>query len=371
MKIRTKTIIMSAVMLLASVPVLAQQPDAPPPAVSVEAVGTLESTEAKSYVGTLGGDATVDIVARVSGTMWKAAFTEGSVVKKGDLLYEIEDTIYKANVRVAEAALKQMEAEYDFAQKENERYQRLLKADATAKTTYDNALRSLQFYEAKIEEAKANLILAQNDLSYTKIYSPINGQIGANIYSAGNYITPATGKLARIVKFDPILINFAISEADFFRHFKDKKGSDSIMTIYRADGKVFNGKIQLDFFDNEIDRSTGTLGIQLSAANPNMELVPGGYVKVQMAEKFVKPMPAIKVTAIMTDGKGHYVYVLDQENTVLKREVVIGRQVRDMQLIESGLEVGDRVIVSGLHKARVGGKVKPSEKTVADALPKI
>lgn len=331
----------------------------PPPAVTVETVAAIDRTEPKSYVGTVSGESTVDIVPRVSGTLWKAAFREGSIVKKGDLLFEIEDTIYKANTAAAEAALKQVQAELEFARKEHERYQQLYNADATAKTTYENSLRSQQFYNAKVDEAKATLDLRKNDLSYTKIYAPIAGRIGTNIYSEGNYITPETGKLARIVKFDPILINFAVSEADFFHHFKDRNKENSAVEIIRADGTPFKRKIWVDFFDNEIDRNTGTLKIQLKGENPDMELVPGGYVKVQVAEKFDKPILAIRVSGIMTDGKGHYVYLVNKDNVVERRNVEIGRQVHDIQLILSGLEPGERVIIGGLHKVKPGAKVNP------------
>jgi RND family efflux transporter MFP subunit len=345
------------------------QGERPPASVAVEAVSTMDRTEPKSYVGTIKGDSTVDIVARVDGTLWKAAFKEGSIVEKDALLFEIEDTIYKANTAAAEAVLKQVEAELDFARKEHQRYQQLFKADVAAKTTYEGSQRSLQFYEAKVEEARAALALRKNDLSYTKIYAPIGGRIGSNIYSTGNYISPEKGKLARIVKFDPISINFAVSEADFLRHFKDRGIGNSILTIARADGAVFNRKVWVDFFDNEIDSSTGTLRIQLQAENPDMELVPGGYVKVNLAEKFEKPVAAVRVTGIMTDGKGHYVYVVDKDNVVTRRDVVIGRQVHDKQLIDSGLEAGERVIVSGLHKVAPGAKVNPVDYKT-DGLPK-
>lgn len=360
MKNKLRIIALMLVMGMTFCQVYGQRPDGPPPAVRVEKVITLTESEPKTYVGTASADATVDIVARINGTLWKSYVNEGTMVKEGDPLYEIEDTIYKANTQVAEAVLKQIEAEYEYAKKEHERYLKLFKADATSQTTFESSIRSLQFYEAKLEEAKANLILQKNDLSYTKIFSPLTGMIGESKFSEGNYITPVNGSMARIVKFDPIKIRFAMSEADFFRNFKDGKLTDASIVVYRADGTKFPAKWEVVFIDNQVDQSTGTILLQLAGANPKRELIPGGYVKVEFAEKYKTPQIAVSITSIMTDGKGHYVYVLDKENKVERRDVVIGKQVNDRQIINSGLTENDVVIVGGLHKARVGATVTPS-----------
>ena len=345
--------------LLCAMEVSAADPQNQIPAVRVEEVSLVDRTEPKSYVGTIVADDTVDIVARVSGTLEKVAFKEGSMVKKGDLLFEIEDTIYDANVRSAKATLAQKEAEFVYAQKEYERYRKLIETQATSQTTYDSSLRTLKSYEAQIEAAKAELILAENDLSYTKIYSPVDGQIGKRFYSEGNYITPEKGTLATIVCFNPIKIQFSMSEADFFRHFgKDQKWK-SELEIIRADGQKFSQDVKLDFIDNQVDANTGTLMLQFKADNPKMELIPGGYVTVKFIEKFDAPRPAVNVSALMTDGKNHFVYLVDKDNKVEKRHVVIGNQIYDRQLILSGLNAGDRVIVGGLHKTAPGGTVNP------------
>ncbi len=329
------------------------------PTVRVEEVTMITNGEPKTYVGTIDAEDTVDLVARVAGTLEKAAFKEGSMVKKGDLLFEIEDTVYEAAVRSAKSVLSQMEAEYVYAKKEFERYKTLLESNAAAQTTYDNSLRSLKYYEAKLEEAKAALILAENDLSYTKIYSPLNGMIGRNIYSEGNYITTEKGTLATIVRYDPIKIRFSMSEADFFRYFESLGNLKASLEIFRADGKKFENPAKLDFIDNRVDSETGTLMIQLSAPNPKMTLIPGGYVTVKFSEKFEKPIPSINVAALMTDGKEHFVYVVNKDNVVEKRKIEAGSQVYDRQAVLSGLSAGERVIVGGLHKATPGARVKP------------
>ena len=359
---RFGTIMMAALLSMGAIRLAAAAPESQAPSVRVEEVSTLDRGEPKTYVGTIGASDTVDIVARVSGTLEQRPFKEGSMVKKGDLLYEIEDTIYDANVHSAKSVLSQMEAEYIFAKEEFDRYKKLIETQATAKTTYDSSLRTLKYYEAKIEEAKAALILAENDLSYTKIYAPLAGKIGANIYSEGNYITPEKGTLTTIVCYDPIKIKFPMSEADFFRHFNQDGENKSELEIFRADGQKFNQQAKLDFVDNRVDSDTGTLMLQFEAPNPDFDLIPGGYVTVKLTEKFDKPLPSVNVAALMTDGKDHFVYVVDKDNKVEKRKIVTGKQVYDRQTVLSGLTAGEKVIVGGLHKAVPGGTVNPVEK---------
>ena len=250
-------------------------------------------------------------------------------------------------------------AELEYMTREKNRYEKLYKSNAAAQTTYEDALRSYLVYEAKRDESKANLALAENDLSYTKIYAPLSGRIGRNIYSEGNYITPEKGVLATIVQFDPIKIKFAMSEADFFRHSKNGTLSVSGVEIVRADGKTYQGKIKVDFVDNQIDTKTGTLMIQLEGENPDMELIPGGYVMVRFREKFEKPLPSVSVTALMTDGTHHYVYVVTPENKVERRNITIGPQVRDRQIVLSGLKKGETVVIGGINKTKPGEQVNP------------
>ncbi len=329
------------------------------PAVRVEKAKELSHTESKTYVGTVSASETVDIVARINGVMWKSAFKEGSIVKKGDLLFLIEDTIYKENVNAAKATLKQTQAELAYALKEKNRYEKLYKTNATAQTTYENAVRTYLVNEGKAEEAQANLILAENNFSYTKIYSPLSGRIGRNVYSEGNYITPEKGTLATIVQFDPINIRFSMSESDFFKYSSGGRFTSGELEIVRADGKPYKGKIEVDFIDNQIDSKTGTLMIQLVGENPDMELIPGGYVMVKFSEKFEKPLPSVSVTALMTDGKKHYVYVVGSDNKIERRDVRIGPQVQNRQVIFSGLKTGETVVVGGIHKTKPGDEVNP------------
>lgn len=360
MKQTLKLTMLTLAALAARTAVADAPPEGPPPAVRIELVHTLDKSVRQEYVGSVGANATVHIVPRVSGTLEKMGFREGGMVKEGDLLFEIEDTIYRANVDAAQAVLDQTEAELAYAQKEHDRYAALLKNQATAETTYNNTLRAQKVYAAKLHEAKAALTLAKNDLDYTRIHSPLTGRIGESVHSTGNYITPGGGKLASIVQLDPIKIKFSISERIFFRYFRNyEEMVNAELSIIRANDEPYKGEIKLDFVDNMVDTSTGTIAVQLECSNPDMQLIPGGWVRVQLAEKFDTPRLAIGVSGIMTDGKQHYCYVVGENDQVERRTIVIGPQVRNDQIVDSGLEVGERVVVGGLNKIRPGMKVTP------------
>ena len=329
------------------------------PAVRVEKVTTVTRSDGQLYVGKIEGSENVAIVARVSGTLWKAAFKEGSFVRKGDLLFHIEDTIYRENVNAARANLKAVEAQLAYAKKEKERYEKLFSQKAASETAYESAVRTYELYKAQRMEAAARLALMENDLSYTRIYSPIDGKIGANIYSAGNYITPAKGVLTTVVKYDPVKIKFAMAGADFLRFSKKGEISARGLEVRRADGVRYKGKIKINFYDNQIDVETGTLMIELQLENKNLELIPGSYVTVGFSDVYSAPRAAVSASAMMTDGRKYFVYCVDKDHKIRRREVVPGDVVGTRQSFISGLKPGEVVVVGGMHKARPGIEVKP------------
>ena len=332
----------------------------PPPAVSVEQVQLLRMSDPKTYVGTVAGSETVAIVPRVSGTLWKASFKEGGMVAKGDVLFEIEDTVYQANVRVAEALIQQAEADLALAKKEHERSTELLKSKAISTQTFDTTYATQLLKEARIEEAKANLVLARHNLDYCRITSPISGRIGEKLYSEGNYITPSTGTLATIVQYQPIKVQFSVSESDFFKYFNGHEELGNVdLSIVRANGRLYEGEANIDFVDNMVDRRTDTITITLECDNPRDQLLPGGFVQVQVSEKYETPLPAIALSAIMSDGANHYVYVLDGNDVVERRVIQVGDVANRYQVVRAGLAPGERVVVGGMNKVRPGAKVNP------------
>ena len=318
---------------------------------------TVMEAETRSYIGSVRPAETVNVTAKVNGTLWKTAFREGAIVLKGDLLFEIEDTIYKAKLQAAEAGLKQVEAEYDYAVKEYERNKKLIDKKVISDAEFAIYEKNRASLEAKIAEMKATIKLCENDLSYTKIYAPITGRIGELVVSVGNEVGPTTGKLATIVQYDPIKIRFSMSEADFYRNYKDGKLVNHTMVVRDASGKELAGGIKIDFFDNQVDAATDTVMIQLLCPNADNAIVPGGFVKIDFTQKFDTPQLAIPTTAVMNEGKDLYVYVVGLDNIIEKRMIVAGDQVGDLQVVLEGLTIDELVVTGGAHKTYPGGKV--------------
>lgn len=339
----------------------------PAPVVMARKGTTVMEAETRSYIGNVRPAETVNITAKVTGTLWKAAFREGAIVKKGDLLFEIEDTIYKLKLQAAEAGLKQVEAEYDYAVKEFNRNQQLIEKNIISDAEFAVYAKNRASLEAKIAEMKATIRLCENDLSYTKIYSPITGRIGELVVSVGNEIGPSTGKLATIVQFDPIKIRFSMSEADFYQNYKDGKLVNHTMVVRDAAGKELAGGIKIDFFDNQVDSATDTVMIQLLCPNADNAIVPGGFVKIDFTRKFDTPRLAIPTTAVMNEGKDLYVYVVGADNVIEKRMIVAGDQVGDLQVVLEGLTIDELVVTGGAHKTYPGGKVVLAQTQKTDA----
>lgn len=328
---------------------------------------TVMEAETRSYIGSVRPAETVNVTAKVNGTLWKTAFREGAIVLKGDLLFEIEDTIYKAKLQAAEAGLKQVEAEYDYAVKEYNRNKTLIDKKVISDAEFAIYEKNRASLEAKIAEMKATIKLCENDLSYTKIYAPITGRIGELVVSVGNEVGPTTGKLATIVQYDPIKIRFSMSEADFYRNYKDGKLVNHTMVVRDASGKELAGGIKIDFFDNQVDAATDTVMIQLLCPNADNAIVPGGFVKIDFTQKFDTPQLAIPTTAVMNEGKDLYVYVVGLDNIIEKRMIVAGDQVGDLQVVLEGLTIDELVVTGGAHKTYPGGKVVLAQTQKTDA----
>ena len=330
----------------------------PAPVVGVENPVEVKEGEPKSYVGVLKASERVSVTAQVAGKIWKQNFREGGRVEKGQTLFEIEDTVYKANLATAKANLKRLEAQLALAEKEVVRYKKALEKKGVSENDYDRAVNSRDMTLADIETAKARIALAENDMVYTKVLSPISGTVGETKIRVGNNVSPQTGELVSIVQSDPIDIQFALSESDFYRSFDGRTLKGNVrLEVRRADGEAVDRKISVDFVDNQVDRATDTIMVQLVADNADGMLVPGGYAKVLLTEKFEPAKIAVKVSAVMFEGEKRFVYVVGDNDVAERREIKTGVQIGDLQLVESGLSADERVVVTGIHKVIAGQAV--------------
>ena len=330
----------------------------PAPVVGVEKPVEVKEGEPKSYVGVLKASERVSVTAQVAGKIWKQNFREGGRVEKGQTLFEIEDTVYKANLATAKANLKRLEAQLALAEKEVVRYKKALEKKGVSENDYDRAVNSRDVTLADIETAKARIALAENDMVYTKVLSPISGTVGETKIRVGNNVSPQTGELVSIVQSDPIDIQFALSESDFYSSFDGRTLRGNVrLEVRRADGEAVDRKISVDFVDNQVDRATDTIMVQLVADNADGMLVPGGYAKVLLTEKFEPAKIAVKVSAVMFEGEKRFVYVVGDDDVAERREIKTGVQIGDLQLVESGLSADERVVVTGIHKVIAGQAV--------------
>ena len=333
----------------------------PIPVVAVEKVQSISESPGRKYVGHTEAIEEVAIRARVSGYIQSVKFKEGDLVKKGDLLFEIEDTTYRAKVDSARAILDQSEANFVYAEANYKRQKSLRGSNAVSQSTLDEALQLYSSGKAKVHGAKADLLDAENNLSYCKIYAPISGRIGRVTYTSGNYVTPSSDKLADIVEISPIYVSFAISERDYLSLFRNEKTlkEDGHIRLLLSDGSPYQSPGKVTFIDNKVDTSTNTLTVWATFDNPKEQLIPGGYVTVILSRKTTRSYPAVRLSAIMTDQNGNYIYLVDKDNKVVSRPVTTGPLVGSMQVLHTGATPGETVIVGGTNKVHPGAVIRP------------
>ena len=336
----------------------------PPPLVTVATVVEQDVNPPSEYVGHVEAIQSVDLRARIEGFLEKVEFKEGSDVHAGDLLYVIEQAPYQAKVDADKASLAQAEAMLTKARQYLHRAQTVRSGGISA-TDLDNAVAEELRAKALLEQVRANLQISQINLGYTSIRAPITGRIGRTAFTGGNLVNPASGPLARIVQLDPIRVVYSISENDLDAinmALKDAdRGKNHAMLMPRiklAGGQILKTAGQVDFVDNTVDISTGTIAVWALFKNPEGILLPGQYVTILVARSEPKPMPVVPQAAVLEDHDGRYVLLVDDQNRVTLRRVKTGPMVDASWAVESGLAVNEKVIVEGVQKVRPGQIVK-------------
>ena len=347
--------------MLASGNIAGAAPAAQAVPVRVGEVTEIARNISRRYIAKISAVDDVSVVARVSGVILEQKFSSGDIVKKGQQLILIEDTTYLAARNSAKAKLAQCVAEYEFAKRNLARQKTLWKNKATSESTFDEAVRSEATSGAAVEAAKAALLDAENNLSYTKIISPISGKTSKAMYSPGNYVTPSSGTLVNIVSTDEMYVNFWISMSDYLNIFGGSYETlckEGVAKIILADGKEFAGKSKIVFIDNRVDKDTDTIRIRLKVKNDNMLFVPDSLVTVLLS-RADKARAAVPVSAVMNNGKINYVYVLDADNIAQVRPVELGETQGKNQIILKGLKAGEKIVFDGTHKVFPGTPVVP------------
>jgi membrane fusion protein (multidrug efflux system) len=339
--------------------IAAAQSAPPPPAVSVTPVVTRQITETSDYVGRVAAIDKVDIVARVSGFLEQRNFTEGQLVKKGDLLFRIEQATYKAAVEQARATLAKAKATEVNAKLQLERGKELVRNNNIPQATVDQREADQAAAQAGVMEAQAALDQAEINLGYTEITSPIDGRIGLVTYTEGNLVQPSFAKLATIVRQDPVYVLFQASERDvleYKRKILESRDQNARVTIRikLPNGSIYPHAGVNDFLDVQVDSTTDTVTVRGVVPNPERLLIPGGIVGVVVERGEPRPALLVPQAAVLLDQSGRYVLVVDAAKKVEQRRITTGADQGRNIVVTEGLKEGELVIIEGIQKVRPG-----------------
>jgi RND family efflux transporter MFP subunit len=327
----------------------------PPPAVKALELMEAPLDTRDEYIATVEPVQEVMVRSEVSGYIDAVHFTEGSLVKDGDLLFTIDQKKYRSLVEAGEALLESARAEYDRAEKFLERLKGA--GNSVSQSDLDEGTSAFLRAEAIMKQAEANLNLARVDLSYSEIRSPISGRIGATMVTKGNYVSSGAEGLARVVQVDPIRVVFSMTDRAYLTARQEALGGDTDVLV--AQVRLPNGVTlptvgNVEFTDNAMNMKTGTMAVRYLFDNPDEMLVAGGYVNIMLGRPDRPTGLRIPQRAVLVDADGSYVLTVNEEGMVGMTRVEVGNTIEADIEVLSGLKVGDRIIVEGVQKAMPG-----------------
>jgi len=333
--------------------------------------------ELDSRLGFLGQFSAVDQVelrAQVGGTLTGIHFKDGDIVHQGDLLFTIDPRPYEIRLAQATAQLESASARFELAKPELWRAQELKRTDFGTMQAVDQRRADLQAAQASVDDVKAQIRDAQFDLDHCRITAPFTGRIGTHLVSVGNliagsrYATSPTTLLATLVSLDPIYFDFDMSESDFLTFSRDRVRQKGILAdkveLALSDEKKFTRRGTLDFVDNVLDRSSGTIHTRATVPNPELFLTPGEFARVRLVLGAAASTLLVPDSAVLPDQSQHLVMTVSTDGTVAPKQVEIGGIRGGLRVIRSGLTQDDQVIIDGMPYARPGSKVAPQERPI-------
>ncbi len=346
----------------------------PPPAVTIAKPQQQTVVDYDEYVGRFIAVDSVEIRARVSGYLDKVHFKDGQIVKQGDLLFTIDRRPFETSLAQVRATLAQARANLAFTESDLARASQLVRDRTITEQTFEQRTQAKRVAEASVAAQEAAVRQVELDLQFTELRAPVAGRIGDRRVSEGNLVTGGTGGnttlLATIVSIDPIRFEFAFDEASFLRYErlgnggKDaSRGPGLDVAIRLIDEQDFKHQGKMDFVDNVIDRSSGTIRGRAVLANANGVFTPGMFGRVRVPGSQSYEALLLPDSAIGSEQARKFVMVVDNENVARTKYVTLGQLVGDLRVIKEGVAADDRVIVNGLMRARPGAKVTPQEQT--------
>ncbi|HKC32523.1 MAG TPA: efflux RND transporter periplasmic adaptor subunit [Xanthobacteraceae bacterium] len=359
-----------------------QKAAAPPPPVVTVAHPTRRTViDMDEYVGRFVAVNSVEIRARVSGYLDEVHFTDGQMVKQGDLLFSIDKRPFQTSLDQARANLAQARANSAFAEADLARGAQLVRDKTITEQTFDQRTQAKRVADASVAAQEAATRQAALDLQFTELRAPVDGRIGDRRVSPGNLVTGGTGGnttlLAMIVSLDPIRFEFTFDEASYLRYERlSKAGQDmtsrdgsALVSLRLIDEPDYSHPGRMDFLDNVIERSSGTIRGRAVFANPNGVFAPGMFGRLRVPGSPSYQALLVADAAIGTEQARKYLLVVDGENVVRQKYVTLGQVSDNLRVIKDGLAPEDRVIVNGLMRARPGQKVTPQEEGAAPPAP--
>jgi RND family efflux transporter MFP subunit len=342
----------------------------PPPDVQVVEVIEKDVPVYRDYVASMDGLVNATILAQVQGYLIKQNYQEGSFVKKGTLLFEIDPRPFQASLDVARAVLARHQAVLKTARSTLNRILPLAEANAVSQKDKDDAMGRVDSAEAQVLASKAEVRKAELDLSFTKITSPIDGIAGAAKAQIGDLVgTPQSLELTTVSTVNPIKVYLSISEREYLqaveRTKNRKEGSgkaqfELVLTV----GTSWPHKGTLAFADRQVDPQTGTIRIAILFPNPDNILRPGQYARVRALMESDKGALMVPQRALSELQGNYQVAVVDADDTVRIRNVTVGERFESFWIIKEGLKPGERVVAEGIQKVREGVKVNPKPYSV-------
>lgn len=317
--------------------------------------------EWEEYTGRLDAVETVEVRARVGGYLEKVNFKDGSLVKKGDLLFVIDPRPYKAALGRAQGELARAQARRDLAKNDLARAQRLFEKRVISEEELDTRDKNLRESIAAVQSAQSAVDEAKLNLEFTEVRAPISGRISRELVTEGNLVNDGTGTatlLTTIVSLDPIYVYFEVDEQAYLRQGARRRTGErgtlqeavNPVFVGLADEEGFPHEGRLDFLDNRFDPAVGTIRARAVVDNPDGMLTPGLFARVKLPSSGKFPAVLLDDKAVLTDQDRKYVYVLDADNRAQRRDVKLGRMFDGLRIVTEGLGTDDAVVVHGVQK---------------------
>ena len=346
------------------------------PVVATQPVGVDDVKIYGDYVGRIRAQQFVEIHARVEGYLEKMLFDEGTYIEKGQILFQIDPTLYKAREKRAEAQLNKAKAQALKAERDLNRIKPLFELNAASQLDLDNAVANYESANADVAVCEADMVQAQMTLDYTTVRSPISGHISERNVDIGALVGPGSQSLlATIVKSDTVQIDFSMTSLEYLKskarnvnlvHTDTTRTWNPYVTVTMADGTHYPYKGLVNFADPLVDPKTGTFSVRAEMPNPEHILLPGQFTKVRLLMDVRENALVVPTKAIVIESGGAFVYVVRPDSIVEKRFVELGPELKNTTVVERGIIERERIVVEGYHKLSHGMKVEPV--AVADSI---